>query len=97
MDLQRSTTLQEHASLADQVHNACPVHHKIMTYLVLDRKVDEIGIHQDMVRRPKLRVILEEKGCGHLLPVALNTKLRTQASFNSWLLALFIQYADGKT
>ena len=48
----------------------CGRHQGLASYLVFDREVDEIGIHQHMVGGPKLRVILEEKRCGHLLPAS---------------------------
>ena len=38
------------------------------TYFVLDGKVDEVCIHKDLVRRPQLRVVLEEKCCRSFLP-----------------------------
>ena len=37
-------------------------------HLVLDRKVDEVGIHQHLVGGPQLRVVLEKERRRHLLP-----------------------------
>lgn len=39
------------------------------THLVLDRKVDEVGVDQNLIRRPQLRIVLEEECRGRLLDV----------------------------
>ena len=39
-------------------------------HLVFDGKVDEVGVHQHLVRRPQLRIVLEEQRCGYLVAAA---------------------------
>ena len=43
------------------------VHHVLdNVHLVLDGEVDEVGVDQNVERRPKLGVVLEEEGTGAL-------------------------------
>ena len=43
------------------------VHHILdNVHLVLDGEVDEVGVDQNVERRPKLGVVLEEEGTGAL-------------------------------
>jgi hypothetical protein len=37
-------------------------------HLVLDGEIDEVGVHNDLVGGPQLRVVLEEQGRRSLLP-----------------------------
>jgi hypothetical protein len=40
--------------------DACP-------HLVLNGKIDEVGVHQHLIRRPQLRIVLKEQRCGYFL------------------------------
>lgn len=52
------------------------VHHGLhQVQLGFDGEVDEVGVHQDVVRRPELRVVLEEQ-TGRMLGAAGKTRNR---------------------
>lgn len=54
------------------------VHHRLhKVQLGFDGEVDEVGIHQDVVRRPQLCVVLEEQTGGVLGAVGKNTNRLT--------------------
>eukprot|EP00983_Pelagomonas_calceolata_P071009 1151015-Pelagomonas_calceolata.AAC.3 len=48
-------------------------HAHTQTYLVFNGEVNEVGVNEDLVGRPKLRVVTEEQCCARLVPADSNS------------------------
>ena len=70
---------------------------RVLAHLVLDRKIDKVGVHKHLVGGPQLRVVLEEERRRHLLPAPhMRTRVRTSGIHCAQVFAEALYPVHGK-